>query len=179
MWECPPLGVLAPLMRRLYIPLGGVPLRDVNTSTSLRAPSRLAYGQSKLSIVGVSPARNPCHADGSVSSSVPDACTSRCGSVTHSKAVTQAPAYGPLSISLQAVKILHCGSVSTWSHYSIAGISFFSEPPKFAGIVMGLPSLGDNITDSPRHSTTNRPYRRKKSKAQRGIAVPDPNRVRP
>jgi len=52
----------------LYVLFWGflLPLGDDNASISLRAPSRLFYGQSKLSAVGVSLARSLYLADESV-----------------------------------------------------------------------------------------------------------------
>jgi len=79
----------------LIQPVMGVsPLKGGNASTSLWASSRLAYEQSKPSIVRVSRIRSQCPADGSVPHQIQNACTSRYESVPYSKSATKAPAYG-------------------------------------------------------------------------------------
>ena len=92
---------------------------------------------------------------------------------------------GSLLISLQVVKILCCGSYPARSPYYAAGI-FSSRSPssqlhwwdfphseatmnptlllEFLSLE-GLPLLEENTTYWPRHFTTNRPYRKKKSSA--------------
>ena len=83
-------------------------LRDGNANASIQAPSRLAYRQLKPSASGIFSTRSPYSAAGIFSLESQTICTSCWWDFPHSETAIQAPTYGSLSISLRAVKNLHC-----------------------------------------------------------------------
>ena len=137
--------------------------------------SRVSYRQSKFSAMGVSLARSPCHVD-ECPPSVPDACTSRYGSVPTRKWQRKHQPTSSLSISLRASKPSDMRVSSTRSPYSASGIFPFQSPLKFAGTMMGLPARRQHrrLTKILHNQLT---LPEKENERYRGMTVPDPNRV--
>jgi len=99
------LTLVRPVMKMSHI-------RSGNASTSLRAPFRLAYGQSKPSSVRVSPAQSPYPADGSVSHQSLTLVRFIVGVSPTQNQQRKHHLIGSLSITLRAVETLRCESVS-------------------------------------------------------------------
>ena len=111
--------------------------------------SLLAHGQSKPSAVGVSSARSPCLADGSVPHQSLMLVLPEVGVSPTRRRQRKYQPTSSLSISPRVFETLRRGVSLARSSYSAARIFPSQILNKFAGIVMGLPLLGSSNANLP------------------------------